>query len=103
MSDIVERLRGMADQRHMVRGNDAVDDALREASTEISTLRSRVEELEGALKIFADLGDYILAEAPIDATMFEVWTRGDIKQVSLEYFRRARAAIRALSSERKPT
>lgn len=67
---------------------------------EVTRLRSRVDELERALKPFADLGDYILAEAPIDATRFEVWTRGDgdIKQVSLEYFRRARAAIRALSS-----
>ena len=68
-------------------------------STEISSLRSRVAELEGALEPFADLGGYVLAEAPPEATMFEVFTtcEHDVKQVSLEYFRKARAAIRSLS------
>ncbi len=50
MFDLIERLRDMADLRHRDRGNDAVDDALREAATEISALRRRVEELEGALE-----------------------------------------------------
>lgn len=45
MSDLVERLRDMADQRHMDRGNDAVDDALREAADRIEAIEKENAEL----------------------------------------------------------
>ena len=60
MTDIVERLRDTADMRHMDRGNDAVDDIMREAAAEIEHLRlslsearatGRREGLEEAAKI----------------------------------------------------
>lgn len=40
MSDLVTKLRDLAGRRHMDRGHDAVDDALREAANEIERFRS---------------------------------------------------------------
>jgi hypothetical protein len=40
MSDLVEKLRNLAGRRHIDRGHDAVDEALREAADEIERMRS---------------------------------------------------------------
>ena len=47
MSEIVNRLRDLADSRHMDRGHDAVDEALREAANELEEFKSRYEKWVG--------------------------------------------------------
>jgi len=66
-------------------------------AAELTTLRKRVEELEGALEPFAVLGDVVLGEAPANATRFDAFQdcRGVTHKLELDDFRRARAALRA--------
>lgn len=49
MSDLVERLRDLANQLPRDRGNDAVDDASREAASRISQQDAELERLRGEL------------------------------------------------------
>ena len=61
MADIVERLR---DGMITLRFNDwdfvATNDLMTEAATEITRLRERVRELEGALRPFAEWAGHIM-------------------------------------------
>jgi hypothetical protein len=79
MVDIVERLNDLADQRHMDRSNDAVDDILREAADKIEGL-----------------------EADLDSAIEVAYRRGATEWVRLNYpihYARLVAAGRAALSE----
>lgn len=57
-----------------------------------------LERMREALRPFAEVAEYILAEAPADATMWHAFVdcEGNVAQISLEYLREA---IRALSRD----
>lgn len=54
MSDLVERLRDLASQRHRDRGVDAVDDAMREAADRLDQLERELETANGLWTFWND-------------------------------------------------
>jgi len=70
MSDIIERLRGVANMLPRERGNDAVDDIMHEAADEIMALRAALAVAKAARDIehakFLDVGSmYITAKCEV--------------------------------------
>ncbi len=97
MSEIAERLRDLADQRHMDRGHDAVDDALREAADEISSLKALCDEMAKALEPFAEEADcYDPDDGDNDATPWAVPSRFKIRDL-----RTARSKVAAYRKEKE--
>lgn len=69
------------------------DDYAKEVERRVAA-EALLKEAGPIIKTFAEIGDYVLAEAPADATMWYAGhscTGEHMAQVSLDYFRAARA------------
>lgn len=84
--DIVERLRGLADMRHMDRGHDQVDDAMREAASTIEAIAEEAErkgaEIASLRQQLAEARETARREALEEAAMLVHDARADLERQS---------------------
>lgn len=66
MSELTDKLRELASRRHMDRGLDAVDDALREAASEIDRLREALATLTASASEFHEAVMPYLSDTTFD-------------------------------------
>lgn len=96
--DIVERLRELADMRHMDRGHDQVDDAMREAASTIEAIAEEAErkdaENASLRQQLAEARETARREALEEAANAGYVTCAETRHVTLGD--KVRSAIRAL-------